>query len=53
MSTNTEVQFNVSILNKISCLIKDHYEEMLALIFFIGSATMAVLTALGIVVIAL
>ena len=42
-----------SSLRKIGRYFIDHYEEMLTMIFFIGAATMAVLTSLGIVVIAI
>ena len=53
LNSNISSKTSTSVLRKIGRYFIDHYEEMLTMIFFIGAATMAVLTSLGIVVIAI
>ena len=53
MTINPEVLSEARNPSRFVQFLKDHYEEMLALVFFVGAATMAVLTCLGLVVIAI
>jgi hypothetical protein len=46
MSINTEVKPR-SVLRKMSDFFKNHYEELLSALFFISTATLAVLLACG------
>lgn len=50
---NSDISIKTSGFRKLGRFFIDHYEEMLAALFFIGTTTMAVLTGLGIVVISI